>query len=572
MNGHVPVLPDPKDVGAVQIVIDVLLSLLLGSILVYLYVFRHPVVRRLQGNPRGLLDISITEVVTTDRVLRRARKLNPILQEIQVPLQRWSDLVRVAHGEYQRISTTLGALPEPVSPTGNGLHIMRITMPPLMIRIESNTAIIIHRQLLTDHLDGAVKDTIVTRRLHSKHVIVLDVSLEQKAQTKLEGVSSRICVLNEREIVQLMLSADPRFEISRSVARTASLSDISPYQTGFALENPSLFVGRTSELARLGGEARNHLLVGARQMGKSSILKALVRRAPDRAHYVPLTGADIEKDLAQYANMSIAGLAALPPSEAPPMYLFDEADTFVRVEGESGYPVLRQLRAIAESGSCKFVFAGYWQLHRAASFDQHSPIRNFAETLQLEPLDPESARILATRPLAPMGVRWDSDATVTELIKQTGCRPNLVAIACNAAVKAISQSPDRIITWNILRGVLDVGSESGRDLASAMEFLNGLGDNPDQSNLDLIVLYSVLDKDSFARADIQDRLEAAGANVSKQALSESIMRLELSYVVLRKDNAFRWPVPLVRGFLLRECEGRPERELLERVREGRYQR
>lgn len=440
----------------------------------------------------------------------------------------------------------------------DGLTLVLLTLPPMPIKMESRTALVLRTATPAAHLPAVLEQVVRDHSLQSSWLLLLDLSPAQDANTALKDRFLRVCILDDRSLTRVTLSPDPCAALARLVAGNAKLGEISPYQTGGGVENPLLFFGRDSELALLGGrEARNHLLIGARQMGKSSLLKELRRRSPERTWLLTLTGGDLDADLRRASLPTLADLEARGPAEVPPVLLVDEADLLVQSDRDAGYPLLRRLRALSETGRCRFVLAGYWQLHHAAYLEHQAPIRNFGEPVPLDPLDPASARLLATRPLEPLGVRWADDTVLDELLRRTGCRPNLVAIACNAAVKSLPPLSDRVLTRETLEAVLDVGSRTGREIHDALKDRGALTTDPRASAIDLLCQYAMVDDDAFTRTDLRRRLEAAGVRVPEPDLEESLERLVLSYTLVLEDNAYHWPVPLVRDVIRRACDGDP---------------
>ena len=100
----------------------------------------------------------------------------------------------------------------------------------------------------------------------------------------------------EADLVKLsiLVNADPVDALASLIAAHVPVTQISPYQTGAGLHKPGLFFGRNTLLAQIvGREPANYLVVGGRQVGKSSLLKQverLCRSRPDtNCHYLTLS-------------------------------------------------------------------------------------------------------------------------------------------------------------------------------------------------------------------------------------------------------------------------------------------
>jgi len=76
------------------------------------------------------------------------------------------------------------------------------------------------------------------------------------------------------ELTSLLLAEKPLEELARMIARHTPVTQLSPYQTGAGVRKQSLFFGRGSLIASvMERDPANYLLVGDRQVRKSSMLK-----------------------------------------------------------------------------------------------------------------------------------------------------------------------------------------------------------------------------------------------------------------------------------------------------------
>jgi len=76
------------------------------------------------------------------------------------------------------------------------------------------------------------------------------------------------------------------------------------------------------------------------------------------------------------------------------------------------------MRSLSDEGRCHFILAGFWSLYRSASFDYQSPLKNFAETVQVGALEPDACRELAMA----LGLGYESDTIVDRILERTGAR------------------------------------------------------------------------------------------------------------------------------------------------------
>lgn len=329
----------------------------------------------------------------------------------------------------------------------------------------------------------------------------------------------------------------------------------SPFKLWGGVNDPKLFFGRTHETSLISsGAFRNYLVVGARQIGKTSILKHILRQHHQRVIFITLTGPDLEADLHRAGQPPLDELIQTAKGK---IIAFDEADQFIAADRKLGYPVCRRLRAPAEEGLCRFILAGFWELHRAAALEHLSPLGNLADRIQVGPLDRDAARSLAMIPLRQINVEFASDVLVSELLDRTGCRPNLIALACDAAVAQLGQSRGRVIDADLLRAVLNVADKTGERVVRGIADVSTLSDLRHERILDRMVMMATVQFDQFSQLDVLAKFKEVGAVVSIEELQMSFERLKLAYVLERRSGAFTYPVPLLREYLFDQADGDP---------------
>jgi hypothetical protein len=333
------------------------------------------------------------------------------------------------------------------------------------------------------------------------------------------------------------------------------LVDNRTYQTAGGVDQEALFYGRERELRTMADRTlRNFLLVGPRQMGKSSLLKALERRVRQRtdveAHYVTLADGDVTAHLAHHldpgaprADASVERFRALAagPRGKPRLWLIDEADRFVADDAKRDHALTRTMRALSQDGLAYFVLAGYWHLYAATVLDKDHPLLNFAEVMRLGPLDDDAARALATKPVEALGLRWDDAGTVEHLVRGTGGRANLIVLACRAMIEALGPE-DRVLS----REILDAKRRTG-DLADALRPLRA------HDVLDRILVAQSFLLGEPTPDDVRAALKQRGIDATSTEIEQAFDRLMLSYVLLRDDAGHLvCPVPFVREAIERE--------------------
>lgn len=392
--------------------------------------------------------------------------------------------------------------------------------------------------------------------------VLLVVSASASADTALQAYASdpaNLCLaLDTATLGEWLLHPEPAAVLVALAARQLRVSRISPYQTRGGVTRPSAFFGREALLARvLNREPGNYLLVGGRQLGKTSLMKAIERRfeAHPRVHCRYLSLRDhrlaplLAHELKQPADTPIDGLIRVLSQAAQGrrlLLLIDETDLFLRHEAQQGYPQLAALRAISEEGLCHFMLAGFWDLYEATSLDFASPIRNFGEVIRLGALEPEACLALATEPLRSLGIRYVDEQLPARIVQACGGRANLVAICCQQLIEGLDRG-ERQIRADAVERVL-----AGEAVADALAGWSRLSPDPRDCALDRAIVYRIArthaeEESGLSLAAWLRELELAGVDIPAESVRRAFARLSLAYVLLREGEAEHWrfAVPLL---------------------------
>lgn len=336
----------------------------------------------------------------------------------------------------------------------------------------------------------------------------------------------------------------------RELSSQLRVTRISPYQTRGGVARPGLFFGREGLLARvLNREPANYLVVGGRQLGKSSLLKAVQRRLEGHpqvvCHYVSLRDHRLAPRLAlQFGLEASTSLESViehivaSHSGKRVFLLIDEADPFFRDEAANDYVQLSTLRALSEEGRCWFMLAGFWDLYASAVLDYQSPLRNFGEVLNIGALEEAACRELASVPLRQLRLAFASDALVAEVVRASGQRANLVAIICQECLEALEPG-GRVIEGRHLQKAL-----AAQAVQDAMAGWGRLSNDERACLLDRIIVYHTALDGGSSLATIVGRFEQHACPVDIHALEQSFARLVLAFVLRRNGHGYHFAIPL----------------------------
>lgn len=552
-----------------------LISLLAAGLFLRLYL--DPIVRQVAKEPSRLLRLSLPQVPTADRVLRRLGRLESALIAASISSERWARTLIAGHeptAAVQVFCEALGAkLGEPIITVHPAFA---VEFPPLRLRFAKHSAVIvlIGRTLEPGAVARLAADVYAGGQGPSV-VVALDLTMTQRAGLALaEATHVAFIVLTMEVLRDLLLGGHEREILEAAISSQRPIIELSPYQIGGGVEDPRMFYGRAMELRRLADEKlHNVLLVGPRQMGKSSLLNALERRLPQRrdvlaVHRITLSDGHLltsaARALGQAARSDSADDSALfallaGERDRPRVWLIDEADALVTASGWQG--TARVLRALSEENRAHFVLAGFWSLYVAAALDPHSPLRNFGQTLRLGPLEREAARALVIEPLSALGLLFEAPGLIDQLLDETGCRANLLALCCDGLIRTLGPT-DRMIS----RGQIDRVLTSYSPLLDELKYWR-TSPVRSQAPLDRAVLRAALllrqRTEPASAATIRQQLQATGTRIPNEDYRQSLDRLELGYLLVPEapvepvrvnsgPRGLRCPVPLIAAAVAQE--------------------
>ena len=161
--------------------------------------------------------------------------------------------------------------------------------------------------------------------------------------------------------------------------------------------------------------------------------------------------------------------------------------------------------------------------------------------------------------MAALNIGFENDGLIEQLITATGGRANLVAISCNAILKGLDTGSRVITATDLNRGLADP------DLREALGGWGQLGGDAPAGRLDQAIVYAMVDHDGLSRGELMDRLDALGLAFQPEPLQQSLLRLDLAFILGEQDGRFSYRVPLFRD-MIRGLE--PERSLQRLVGDG----
>ncbi len=539
------------------------LILVLGGLAWFVGVRWHPLVR-LAVN-QGPTALALPQLGQARRWLQRARLWRDTVQA-QGLAARWqsAEAFLACPDPVQQIEQLAGRLQAEVLPANEAT-------PTWLATLRLNEGFILRLPQCTVALPGADHsiDQITTQLRRCEGVCLL-ITTDPDQQAALRADRQATWVIPDNQaLVRLWLAAADKVndQLASIIAEQVDTRSLSPWRTGHGMEDMTMFFGRDQLLRDiLERPPRNYLLVGARQLGKTSLLQKLQhlcdQRDTLRGFKISLGSGHFAIDLQRIAGqLALARNASLPdiltalahpPAGIHHWLLVDEADELAGNHTPENAAVLDQMRNLSAEGRCHFILAGFWGLYREAILEYQSKLKNFGDLLLLDALEDKASRALLTRPMHALQIHYQDDTLVTRILHETGGRTNLLAIVADDLVRRLGNQR-RVITDEDISEVLNDAVFQDRLLD--WKTLSG-------NILDQILVYASIDlnplEQGFTEAELWQRLDELGDEVSDDAVQNSLIRLRLGFIIKRVGGRYYYRVPVQVQQIL---DSEPERAL-----------
>ncbi len=518
--------------------------LVLGGILW----FANPLVRPLERNTGSLLRIPAPELPKTDRVLRVLRRRDTLLNLAGVDRQDWQEAAVFANELPARRAELLASRLQARSETAGRWNLRG---PVFEWRFVRDLPVSLQQVAVYFPAPGLVGRELVQYLRSQQTALNVVLIVTETPNAALEAFcresAQLFAYLDPASQTEILLGPEPQTTLVRALARQLPVTRISPYQTRGGITRPSAFFGRRQLLTRIiNREPANYLVVGGRQLGKTSLLKAVERQLehqPDtRCLYLSLRDHRLAPRLATRLGLEptddldeVLRVLDERNRDGRVLLLIDEADPFMAHEARTGYQQLSALRAASDEGRCHFVLAGFWELFAAATLDYQSPVRNFGEVLTIGALEPEACRKLAAEPLGVLGIRFAQEALVDEIVLESGGRANLIAIICQECLEQLEAGRDVI-------GARELSSAlRSQPVSDALSGWTRLSSDPVACRIDRAIVYLLASEGELLLPALLERFADRWAATDIHA---SLQRLRLAFVIDQQGQQLAFAVPL----------------------------
>ncbi len=560
-------LPSPQIQRSSPLLLWFLLPLFVLTLVAVFYLrrYRHPLVVSLSKEPALLMQLPPEQLPEVYTRLTQTGRLETVLSRNEVTQKTFRASLAFfskkneeerAHQLVNRIGGTVAPSQSTEDPKPN-ITLWEIRLPdhfPLNVK---------NCLLCFPPLDSEPQDFMEELRKVAKTQMWITLLISENAdyQRKLyetsKDLSNKWVAPLRSELTNLLLSPTPATILANILSNQLTLTQLSPYQLGGGVNQEGVFFGRKEKIAHImNRDLANYFIVSGRQLGKSSLLKALERRYKEQpdidCFYLPLSNEVLLPRLALALDLpGSAGLKEIAEQATNQqrryLFLIDEADDFVRHELKTDYHLLKGLRSLSEAGHCKFILAGFWDLYKHAVLDYQSPLKNFGETIHLGALEADACRQLAQGPMRSMQLEYAHVDLVEQLLKTTGQRANLMSIACHEILSQLRPNQRIIEAEDVQQGLYSPKT------FSALKGWDAMTDDKKACQMDSLIVYLTIAQEQFDFSSLIAQLQEQGIQPEGQVVEQSLERLELGFVLAKAaDGTYTYQVPLFRELILRD--------------------
>ena len=523
----------------------------------YIRIYQHPMVLELSKKPSSLFKLPIEQLNEAENRLVKISRLDKVLSDAEVS----PDTLKIAisfhllspEEKAHSIASRLGAKSTPVNETLANAPIMAL----YQLKLNAGFPLNIDRALLCFPQKTAAEDvfTALKQQADIQSAITLiigdDSAYQRKLYSTTRDTSNKWVAPQGSEITRLLLAPDAEETLAEILSGQLSLQQISPYRIGGGVSNESVFFGRRELISQIiNCDPANYLMAGGRQVGKSTLLKAIERRYADNPQvecvYFTLSSEVLVPRLASLLKLERTDDPEVLATQLDEriresgqrfVFLVDEADRFIAQEKAHDYAILNVFRRLSEEGNCTFILAGFWQLYQHAVLDYQSPIRNFGELLSVGELEKSACVELITQPMKTMNLSYANDSIIEHIADSCGQRANLIAIACQYIVRHLAPN-QRLIEASDVAPAL-TSDELRRALSGWV-----VGETDLEQAYERLVVYGTIAVESFTAGELLAQAEQQGVSVDTLELDRTLSRLELSFILGRKEGRWFYRVPL----------------------------
>ncbi len=353
---------------------------------------------------------------------------------------------------------------------------------------------------------------------------------------------------------------------------------LSPYETSRPVSGGRFFNRDHERKLVIDNPNTNYVVMGMRRVGKTSLLQELARcmnadndygvrsgalpaqgpahSSPDRRQHVVVVDCSPYRSTEQLLQTIVERIDPRLGQRFDPNHyvnylrrasrvgirrlqiLLDEVDQFIALDRLDDWRATSSLRATANEGYARYVFAGQQQIMQGL-IEKQAPLFNFATPLPLGAFSNAVARDLIRGPMGQLGVSID-DAIVNQVVNETGGHPNVLQFFCQSFIDRLDEEGrDRVLPEDFQR-VLD---EPSFDTFVLRTFADTT------TIVEKMVVLATLQDDTFTTARLSNHLHERRVFLTDAALQGALNGLTYGGILDRTGPEYRLKLPVLRTLL-----------------------
>lgn len=385
-----------------------------------------------------------------------------------------------------------------------------------------------------------------------------------------------LIAIEENDIKKILFSKRPQDTLRRIILSRLSLQYISPYQTHGPAK--ATFYGRSEIINRIIGSPNTSFsIVGARKIGKSSLLYKIYDNPPPGTTYI-LMNLEVEfgnvKNYNKFLKILVEKIEErfnkkvnLPLTFAKKIkklleiiselsrqwkkitFILDEIDGLLELDKKNNYQLMKNFRHMSQNRYCQFIFSGFKELYNTKRHIEN-PMYNFCEEIILDPLDEEASLDLITKPMESIGIHYHRNEDRKLILEYTARHPNLLQYFCTQLVKKLGKHNDieqrRTIFKNDIEDLFD------------NEYQNYIMDDvymffSDLSPINRLILMLLVEPSSenrfFSIDEVKGILMDHGIDIPTNDIHRNLRELVVRFILVDEGKNYRFSLDKFSGIL-----------------------
>ncbi len=296
--------------GGYGIYILILSILFFGGTVFYFKRYKNPLVLKLI-NPKKLLTLNTDQLKEAKIRLSKINRFENILAENHITKERYEKAETFNKLEQKEKANYFAK--------GVFANATELTPQSQMLTLSDDFPLNVKQFILFISNKESIADMMSEIKQipqYSKNILfILSDSSELQAKIATEKGYEKFVRVEPQTMTKLLLAEDGAKVLADSFAEQLVLTQISPYNLGGGESNSSMFFGRREIISHVVGRGNNnYIVIGSRQIGKSSLMKAIEReyvKNQERVHYISVGKGNFVRAMGRALGIKVSSLEEL---------------------------------------------------------------------------------------------------------------------------------------------------------------------------------------------------------------------------------------------------------------------